>query len=596
MPSPSDAGAPRPPNTEELLVELQRREHQARVIGDFAQSLLQQKTLHDVVWTVVRQAIAKLEFEDCVVYLLDARRDVLVQAAAHGPKNPRSDQLLNPIEIPVGEGIVGAAAASREIQLVGDVRQDPRYIVDDAARCSELAVPMLYDDRVVGVLDSEHSQPHYFDQGHVDILRIVASMTASCIVARQTIEQLRGAVRRLSSAEEKLEQQAADLRAARDRAEHASRAKTMFLANMSHEVRTPLTSILGFSEQLGHDLGEVATPEQRDAVDTIARSGRYLLSLVNSILDLSKMEAGQVQVELRATDPRALLDDVRTLLQPQANSRGLTLRTSVSSAVPATVRTDSTRLQQILINVVGNAIKFSAPHSGDIDIHASIQSAGPQRQRLALRVEDCGPGIPVHRVARIFEEFEQGDAPSDLRDGGAGLGLPISRRLARLLGGDVTVEARDHGGSRFTITVALRGDEQDSSRGGNGPSNQRGAGHVLLVDDSPEVQRLVQRYLRLNGFEVSVAGDGQAALSTWQENPDLSAILMDMRMPRMDGYATTAALRKAGCAVPIIALTAHAMRDDELRCRQAGCTGYLTKPFALADLLSALHGHTVASD
>jgi len=571
-----------PPSAELTREELERRQHDLSVIHDFAVSLLEQTTLSDLTWGITKCAIARLDFEECIVYLRDFARDVMVQAAAHGPKRSPTDSVVDPLEIPVGFGVVGTAAATGAVQLVADTRREPRYIVDDAQRLSELAVPIVHGGEVIGVLDSEHTEANHFREEHVRILRTVASMAAPRIVALE--------------AEQRLARQTRDLREARDVAEAASRTKSRFVASMSHELRTPLAAIIGFADQLRGELADQVTAEQCELIDTVRRSGRHLMALVNDILDLSKLDAGQLQVDSRPVDICLLVSEVCQMLRPQASQRGLGVAVKFAPKLPDRVATDPTRLRQILVNVIGNAIKHCPTGRADVTVAVDAENLASGRCRLVITVTDHGDGMSCGTLARVFRAFERGvDSES-----GVGLGLPISRYLARLLDGDVTATSVAGKGSVFRVQIDAPVVERleppaDAEPTTTVPAANRRAGRVLVVDDSLEMRRLMERFLGMHRFDITTVTDGEQAVAEWHNDSEYHLIMMDMRMPVLDGYSATRRLRESGCKVPIIALTAHAMAGDEQKCRDAGCSAYLTKPFNLQHLLREVERWIAAS-
>jgi PAS domain S-box-containing protein len=392
-----------------------------------------------------------------------------------------------------------------------------------------------------------------------------------------------------------------ELRRAKETAEAASRSKSEFLANMSHEIRTPMTAILGYSELL-HTDRELAGDRARvaEALASIRSNADHLLTIINDILDVSKIEAGQMKVERLACEPLRLIEEVASLVGARARGKGLGFEVRYDAPIPATIRTDPTRLRQILLNLVGNAIKFT--ESGCVRVVVSCDRAA---STLAFRVEDTGIGMtPEQRdhIAR-FEAFSQADASTTRRFGGTGLGLRISNALAQMLGGGITVESRASAGSAFTATVAtgelagvamLTPDEAGASPARAAPAPAAAPGvngqplagvRILLAEDGPDNQRLISLYLRKAGASVTLADNGQRAIELLADDASVDVVLMDMQMPELDGYGAARALRDRGCTLPIIALTAHAMEGDRARCLDAGCDEYLTKPVDRARLV-----------
>ena len=393
---------------------------------------------------------------------------------------------------------------------------------------------------------------------------------------------------------------AAELIDARAAAEAANRAKSEFLANMSHEIRTPLTAILGYSDLLREDGDMARAPEQRlQAIDTIQSAGQHLLTIINDILDLSKIEAGRMTVEAVETPLLAILQEVESLLSPRALEKGLMLGTRLDTPLPERVLGDPTRLRQILMNLAGNAVKFTA--AGSVLVRARAEVRGGA-ERLVIDVEDSGPGLTPAEKARIFCSFGQADRSVTRRHGGSGLGLTISHRLAQLLGGAVTLVRTEPGqGSCFRVELPLvaadaaprvasleRVATRTSARP-HGPAPLL-RGRVLVAEDGRENQYLIAFYLRRAGAEVELAVNGRVALELLeraeQERRPYALLLTDIQMPEMDGYTLVRTLRERGSALPIIALTAHAMAEDRQKCLDAGCNDYAGKPIDKQALLA----------
>jgi signal transduction histidine kinase len=382
----------------------------------------------------------------------------------------------------------------------------------------------------------------------------------------------------------------------RERAEAANQSKSEFLANMSHEIRTPMTAILGFADCLmdDGDMGR-APPSRVETIRTIKRNGEHLLSIINDILDLSKIEAGKMEVELVETSPAQILQDVKTLMQANAEGKGLTWHVTSETLLPAAIQADPTRMRQILVNLVGNAIKFT--ELGGVRLECRFTTG--QQSRLEFDVIDTGIGMTPQQQQAIFQPFSQADASTTRRFGGTGLGLSISKRLAQILGGDVTIVRSAPGvGSHFRFTLPTDSsaaqrlvDARDQiverlaaeslAEHSQRPASLSGT-RVLLAEDGPDNQRLISLILRKAGAQVEVVEHGQLAVEkALQANvaaEPFDVILMDMQMPLLDGYSATAQLRASGYCLPIIALTAHAMNSDRQKCLDAGCDDHLGKP------------------
>lgn len=385
-----------------------------------------------------------------------------------------------------------------------------------------------------------------------------------------------------------LERSNAALAEAKAEADGANRAKSLFLASMSHEIRTPLNAILGFSQLLLHD--PTISDEQREQLTTINHSGEHLLALINDLLEMSKIEAGRAQLNLGTFDLGALVKDIATMFKLRAHGKGLSLVVTLEGDIPPAVVSDEGKIRQVLINLLGNAVKFT--ERGQIAWYV----AAPGGRRLVTRVEDTGPGIAAADLERVFDKFVQ--VSRGARANGTGLGLALSRELARLLGGDVSAESHPGQGACFHFDIPITpGQASDlPSRAfarqvsGLAPGTPRH--RILVVDDQPESRLLLVRILAGAGFDTCEAVDGAEAVHAFASlHP--AAILMDLRMPGMDGVAATRAIRQsdAGKALPIIAVSASTFAEDRERALAAGMDAFVGKPFHEAEILETLRQH-----
>jgi PAS domain S-box-containing protein len=386
-----------------------------------------------------------------------------------------------------------------------------------------------------------------------------------------------------------------ELRQAKQSAEAAKLAKGEFLASMSHKIRTPMTAILGFADVL------LDTTKDRDAIEaaqTIQRNGTHLLDILNDILNVSTIEAGKVQVNLEICSLRGIVLDVMSTMQVRADAKGLRLIAECEGDVPETIHTDVARLRQILVNLVGNALKFT--EIGGVRISVRVEGEGDQR--LTLDVIDTGSGMTPDQINRLFSPFAQVDASTSRQFGGMGLGLAVSKRLSQMLGGDITVTSTLGVGSTFSVTVAIGKNELAGNadlRNASEPITPSAEGNrrkldcrILLAEDGPDNLRLISYLLRKAGADVTVVENGRIAvdiaLAAERASQGFDVVLMDIQMPVMDGYEATRTLRDAGYTRPIIALTANAMSEDRQRCIDAGCDDYMSKPIKRALLLEVV--------
>ncbi|MDZ7616565.1 MAG: ATP-binding protein [Patescibacteria group bacterium] len=435
------------------------------------------------------------------------------------------------------------------------------------------------------------SNPIQQEDGHVSSVVHTALDISERKQVEKQLEQTAGNLKRANET----------LLAASARAEAANRAKSAFLANMSHEIRTPMTAIMGFADLLRE---QVDAPDVLEAVDTMKRNGDHLLSVIGDILDLADLEAGHLPTERVRCSPVEIANDVLRAMQPRADAKSLALACHYRRPMPAAICTDPARLRQILSNLVGNAIKFT--ETGGVRVMVRLEPSGNE-SRICFEVIDTGAGIAEQHLPHLFEPFFRGDESTVRRHGGSGLGLPIARRLAKALGGELCMRSRPGDGSTFTLVLpcgdlhgvamldGLSRNTVVESR--NGPAAAL-EGRVLLVEDGLDNQRLLRLILHKAGAKVTIAENGRKAIELALPNHDVTTpaetpnpfdlILMDMQMPVMDGYEATQELRRQGYAGPILALTAHAMSHDRQKCLDAGCDEFITKPIDRAEFLETI--------
>jgi signal transduction histidine kinase/DNA-binding NarL/FixJ family response regulator len=397
-----------------------------------------------------------------------------------------------------------------------------------------------------------------------------------------------------------------ELKESRQAAEMANQAKSQFLANMSHEIRTPLTAILGFTEMLGEGCPKRCDFSQNFLTgyrQTIEQNARLLLTIIDDILDISRIEAGKFQVNLQTVSLMEILQSVQELLKRRAEEKELALELLFEGLIPTMIHTDPDRLRQILINLIGNAIKFT--EQGYVRVTTQMVQSGDE-SRLQIDVKDTGKGITPEAIEKLFQPFSQGDNSMTRKYGGTGLGLVISKRLAELLSGDIVIESEPNKGSLFRLTFAI-GSVADGElihpdecslrcRKVVKPKEvsvpKRLDYDILLAEDGIDNQRFLTIVLRKAGAKVTVVENGKEAVEAALESRDagkpFSVILMDMQMPVLDGYKATRRLREENWQGPIIALTAHAMAGDREVCLEAGCDEYVTKPVDRTGLLETL--------
>jgi PAS domain S-box-containing protein len=386
------------------------------------------------------------------------------------------------------------------------------------------------------------------------------------------------------------------LKEAKEAADAANKAKSEFLANMSHEIRTPLGAIMGFAELVGNF--QNSEEERQSALQAILRNGRQLSKIIDEILDLSKVEAGKLEIEEEEIELFPFVNDVTTLLGLQAKEKGIGLKIERNGRLPSKIRTDGTKFRQILINVAGNAVKFTDRGSVTIEISAQLH---PYHSILYVRVTDTGLGLIKEQQERIFKPFVQADSSTRRRFGGTGLGLILSRRLAQLLGGGLKLAWSEEGrGSCFEISINIGPSDKleisETEEDCQNESKMRriqkviprlDGTRILVVDDAPDNRLIVQKFLSHAGASVDYAEDGRTAAKLALEE-EFDLIVMDIQMPEFDGYETISYIRRRGYTNPVIALSAHAMREDRERSISFGFNEHLSKPIDRKELLGTI--------
>ncbi len=544
---------------EARTAELASKVEQLEALGAVGEAVSSSLDLDEVLSRVVAHAVQMTGTDGGSIMEYDEVDESFAVRAAYGSSDALLDR-LRAIRIPADSTLVGRAAISGHPLAVEDLdpdRLDPhlRILYDDGWR-SILAVPILREDRMLGALVARRRTPGEFAPDMVDLLETLAAQSALAIANARLFREV--------------ETKSAEL-------EIASRHKSEFLASMSHELRTPLNAVIGFSEVLIDRLFGDINERQEEYLNDIRNSGRHLLELLNEILDLSKVEAGQMELEHAIFSVPTVLEYVMSLVRERAAAHGITLRLDLTPEVGA-IEGDELRFKQIVLNLVSNAVKFT-PDGGTVEVAARRDT-----DQLEVTVTDNGIGIPAEDRSRIFESFQQGGRGAP-KDEGTGLGLTLTKRIVALFGGRLWLETEVGVGSTFGFTIPVPV-EAGAELGTPGSGRSNGAPVVLLVDDDRASLDLVTAYLADSDARVLRARDGAEALAVMSRVvPD--AVVLDIRLPRVDGWEVLTTLKAdpATAGVPVVVVT---IVDDRARGIALGAAEYLLKPVRREDLLDAL--------
>jgi signal transduction histidine kinase/CheY-like chemotaxis protein len=505
------------------------------------------------------QAISGMvQFDAASVFLLNEDRTELYAFATY----PFSEQVNNINKFRVGEGIVGWTVQTNEMVNIPDAIEDPRFKIVDPERAprSMLLIPLSSPQRAIGAMTMARREVQHFTDVEAALVQVIVTQAAISIENAQLYTKMQGQMGQIAD-------QNAELEDANAQVQEISRLKSEFLANMSHELRTPLNSILGFSEILKDNLAGTLSEEQRvECLEAIHASGEHLLQLINDVLDMSKIEAGRMDLILGEYVVDAAIREVVTVVKSLAGRKGIELSVTVQPE-DLVVYADKGKFKQVIYNLLSNAIKFT-PDDGSIFVDAKIRG---EADDLRVTVTDSGVGIPAEHIDKIWTEFYmiQGEHQTQK---GTGLGLALVRKLVELHGGKIEVFSQEGKGSTFTFTMPMQAGRLKEEQ-------QLLSKLILVVDDNPSNLELTRMVLTGGGYRVEVATDGREGMLKAKElKPAL--VLMDIQLPGIDGLAATRALKADPdtAGIKIVALTANAMKGSSEEALLAGCSGYITKP------------------
>ena len=551
--------------------ELTRSVEELRALGEVSQTLSSTLDLEAVLRTIVSRANQLAGTDNCTVWEYDERAEQFQWRAANNPDDEAS-AVARRTPGRRGEGVLGRMATTHEPVQVADIAQAGAYsgpLRDVLLRTGTralLAVPLLREDHLIGGLTVNNKRPGEFTREVIELLKTFATQSAVAIQNARLFREIEDKSRQL---------------------EAADRHKSEFLANMSHELRTPLNAIIGYSEMLQEDAADLGAEQFTDDLRKINAAGKHLLELINAVLDLSKIEAGKMELYLETFDVASLVQDIAAVIQPLAAKNANRLEVQFPATIGA-MRADLTKVRQALFNLLSNACKFT--DRGTV-VLAVARETVDARDVMTFTVSDTGIGMTGEQLARLFEAFSQADAATTRKYGGTGLGLALSRRLCRMMGGDVTAASESGRGSTFTIRLPAEVAEpaEEAPAPAAAAAAERvppGIGTVLVIDDEAAVRDLMQRFLTKEGFRVVLASGGEDGLRLARElRPD--AITLDVMMPGMDGWAVLSALKadRDVADIPVVMLT---IVDDRNLGYALGAAEYLTKPIDRERLVTVL--------
>jgi signal transduction histidine kinase/DNA-binding response OmpR family regulator len=551
--------------------ELTRSVEELGALGEVSQALSSTLDLDTVLNTIVSRASQLAGAEGCSVWEYDEGTEEFHFRATDN-LDPEVIEVSRRTPIRRGEGNMGRMAITREPVQMPDIGQEGVYrgpLRDVLLRTGNralLAVPLQREEHLIGALTVNKKTPGEFSPEVIELLRTFAAQSALAIQNARLFQEIGDKSRQL---------------------EEADRHKSEFLANMSHELRTPLNAIIGYSEMLQEDAADLGAEHFTDDLQRINSAGKHLLELINAVLDLSKIEAGKMELYLESFEVAGLVRDIAAVIQPLAAKNANRLEVRCPDEI-GPMRADLTKVRQALFNLLSNACKFT--DRGTITLAVARETSRDQ-DSMVFTVSDTGIGMTSEQLARLFEAFSQADAATTRKYGGTGLGLALSRRLCRMMGGDVTAESEAGRGSTFTIRLPAQVAEAVEEPAPAGPAERAvpGVGTVLVIDDEAAVRDLMQRFLTREGFRIVTAAGGEEGLRLARElRPD--AITLDVMMPGMDGWAVLSALKADPdlADIPVIMLT---IVDDRNLGYALGASDYLTKPIDRERLVTVLRRH-----
>ncbi len=564
----------------ETLSSLKERTQYLEIVATLSKQLSAILNLEELMAEMVDQVEKNFDFYHARIYLLDDKLEKFVVVAGTGAAGQEMKSKGYHISLNDPTSLVAQAGRTGQVVQLDNVREAEGWLLNPLLpdTYSEMVVPIVQEGQVVGVLDVHEDKIGGLDEGDVNLLRSLASHVAVAMTNARLFEQTQQAKERAEFS--KIE------------AETASLAKSEFLSNMSHELRTPLNGILGYAQILQRD--QTLNIKQQQGIQVIHQSGQHLYDLISDLLDLTKIEAGKLELILHNCYLPDLLGSLQTMMGIRAQEKALVYVQEMASTLPNNIYVDEQRLLQVLINLVGNALKFTGEGQVTLKVSDLPDDNGSDTCLIHFEISDTGIGMSPEEVTMIFDQFTR--AGSQEREG-TGLGLAISRQLVRSMGGDLFVESQQGQGSTFWFAIAVEVTDatQTELNGGASAAQQQIVGYsgarkkILIIDDKEVNRKVLRDILEPLGFDLIESHDGAEAVELVSgSQPDL--IFMDLIMPRMSGVETTRRIRQMEelQAVPIIAASASAFDDDKKKAMAVGCNAFLAKPVDLHELLALL--------